>query len=118
MDDKGGVKVGGREVIALNWVYTKSEVKKLKKAILEWSGPYVAKVTKKLKKNKAGKIRKWKKEFERKTRKDYDVDSMMDRYEAFEEKVEVEIGNIAKGGEFVDVAEVERCKNRLYTEYI
>lgn len=117
-DDKGGVKVGGREVIALNWVYTKSEVKKLKKAILEWSGPYVAKVTKKLKKNKAGKIRKWKKEFERKTRKDYDVDSMMDRYEAFEEKVEIEIGNIAKGGEFVDVAEVERCKNRLYTEYM
>ena len=66
-DDKGGVKVGSREVIALNWVYTKSEVKKLKKAILEWSGPYVAKVTKKLKKNKAGKIRKWKKEFEKKT---------------------------------------------------
>ena len=28
------------------------------------------------------------------------------------------IGNIAKGGEFVDVAEVERCKNRLYTEYM
>ena len=43
---------------------------------------------------------------------------MMDRYEAFEKKVEIEIGNIAKGGEFVDMAEVERCKNRLYTEYM
>ncbi len=118
MEDGAGIKVGDRKIIELNWVYTKKEVKKLKNALLEWSGTYSTKVTKKLKKSKTKKIKKWRKNFDKKTKKDYDVDSMMDRYKAFEEKVEVELGNIVKDGDSVNQGEVERCKNKLYTEYM